>query len=676
MRAITSAARSTIINLLYLPLRAYELYMGPRRTESPNVEQGAPKVDVSIIAEASALILTRNNRWNLSGAMLLTLLNTTTNLAGSYLLGATAESFQSEDDQEVMGIMMSSRMLILATISLFGLSQLLPKLREKCLIPVHADISQRLQTMTTEHLIAKKSLGYHVKTPAAEQTNLVRKGFIVANSIRPVLTNIVPTLLDIAVSVIAFSGRYGSSMGLGMATTVLLYSLYSLKISPRITAVNEEMLHVGNKAWATITGAIGLDNYKAIHDHDQLSQTLEAVQTATIHGSEVYQHSRNVALNISIGHVTLMRVAMFGIFLLQKQKFSAQEFIAFFTILNRFAGQLPGFGASLNDVFGSIPDLRFVFNELATSTEIIDDYPDVPLIIEDDLIIHFNDLNFCYNPQSIDQPLIFDEFNLTLERGMLTALVSESGGGKSTLFNLLYRYYQPQEGSIIINSTDIAKVGLKSLRSQITIISQEHNLHKGTVRDNILLGIQHKMPGIDADQKIMELAERLGLVEFICSLRNGLDTQVGENGGALSGGQQQRVAILRGLLHPAPILLLDEITSALDNDSRWPILKGILNMVRESGMLCLMITHKLDEASLADRIVVLENGHVSQDGPHETLVDNPGCYQRLWQSEAGQVSRRPSPLLSPSALFGLDSGSKNDFDSSVTASTGKDEYTP
>lgn len=215
--------------------------------------------------------------------------------------------------------------------------------------------------------------------------------------------------------------------------------------------------------------------------------------------------------------------------------------------------------------------------------------------------------------------------NLKIPAGKTYALVGPSGGGKSSLANLIPRLYDPAIGTVLIDSVDVKEFELKSLRSQIALVSQDIVLFNDTIRNNILYGAE-KETGSSLD-RIIEMAD---LKKFIESLPEGLDTIVGERGIAVSGGQRQRIAIARAMIKDAPILILDEATSALDNESEASIKTAIDSLRKDRTTI--LVAHRLSTVKDADWIVVLDKGVVSQEGKHEDLLLEEGLYRSLYAS--------------------------------------------
>lgn len=238
--------------------------------------------------------------------------------------------------------------------------------------------------------------------------------------------------------------------------------------------------------------------------------------------------------------------------------------------------------------------------------------------------IEIRELSFGYS-----QRKVFRNLSLSVGGGSKIGLVGPSGAGKSTLINLLLRQYDLQSGSIRIDGQNIRDVALGSLRRQIALVPQSTNLFHRSIAENIHYG------RLDASkEEILEAAKMAQAHAFIESLPDGYETFVGERGVKLSGGQRQRISIARAILKNSPILILDEATSALDSESEVAIQEALKQLMK--GRTVIAIAHRLSTLRSMDRIVVLDEGEVVEDGPHESLVSRPdGLYARLWKSQVG-----------------------------------------
>jgi ATP-binding cassette, subfamily B, bacterial len=243
-----------------------------------------------------------------------------------------------------------------------------------------------------------------------------------------------------------------------------------------------------------------------------------------------------------------------------------------------------------------------------------------PLLPRDiDTALRFEAIAFRY-PSRLERDAV--NLSLSIRTGETVALVGRSGAGKSTLFQLLLRFYDPQSGSIYLRGQEISKLSLSDLRASMAIVPQDPVIFAGTIADNIRYG------KLDAtEQDIARAADLAEASEFISSLPNGLQTQVGERGLRLSGGQQQRLVIARAILKDAPILLLDEATSALDAQSERAVQKALDHLMQ--GRTTLVIAHRLATVVRADRIVVLNQGQIVDQGTHQQLIQRGGLYAEL-----------------------------------------------
>ncbi|MGN0298279.1 MAG: ABC transporter ATP-binding protein [Lachnospiraceae bacterium] len=252
--------------------------------------------------------------------------------------------------------------------------------------------------------------------------------------------------------------------------------------------------------------------------------------------------------------------------------------------------------------------------------EIFDEPGAVPLENAKGNIV-FDQVSFEY-PDDHNQ--VFRNLNLNIKPGEKVALVGPSGGGKTTLCNLIPRFYDVTEGNIYIDGKNIKDLTLKSLRSNIGVVQQDVYLFSGTVYENIVYG------KVDAScEEVIEAAKRAGAHEFIMDLKDGYDTYIGERGVKLSGGQKQRISIARVFLKNSPILILDEATSALDNESEYAVAKSLEAL--SEGRTTLTVAHRLSTIRNSDRILVLTEDGITEEGNHDELMKRKGIYYNLYQ---------------------------------------------
>jgi len=239
--------------------------------------------------------------------------------------------------------------------------------------------------------------------------------------------------------------------------------------------------------------------------------------------------------------------------------------------------------------------------------------------------IEFQDVSLTY-PTRTDPAL--NSVSFTVRSGETVALVGGSGGGKTTLANLLPRFYAPQSGRILLDGHDIQSLTLESLRANLALVSQDVVLFNDSIRANIAYGGM----GAATEAEVIAAAEAAHAMAFIREMPQGLETLIGENGMRLSGGQRQRLAIARALLKNAPVLILDEATSALDSESERLVQDALDTLMR--GRTTLVIAHRLSTIERADRIVVLDRGRIAESGTHAELLARAGVYEKLYRIQS------------------------------------------
>jgi subfamily B ATP-binding cassette protein MsbA len=244
--------------------------------------------------------------------------------------------------------------------------------------------------------------------------------------------------------------------------------------------------------------------------------------------------------------------------------------------------------------------------------------------------IHFDGVCFSYEGNGEGAREILRGIDLEIKRGEVLAVVGSSGAGKSTLVHLIPRFFDVTAGRILIDDDDVRDVTLASLRSQIGIVTQETVLFNDTLRNNIAYGQPHV-----SVKQVEEAAHAAHAHEFISMLPEAYNTMIGERGVRLSGGERQRIAIARAILKNAPVLILDEATSALDSESESLVQAALQNLM--TGRTVFVIAHRLSTIRRADRIVVLENGTISDIGAHEELIQKLGTYRRLYELQFAEA---------------------------------------
>lgn len=294
------------------------------------------------------------------------------------------------------------------------------------------------------------------------------------------------------------------------------------------------------------------------------------------------------------------------------------------TYLQRIAAQLFTLGEMLNGYDQALLEAA-PLSEMLTKDVIVMDQSGAQVLQTTNASIVFNDVSYTY-PNATTA--VINNLRLTIPAGQKVGLVGHSGAGKTTITHLLLRFADVTDGAILIDGQDIRNVTQKSLRENIAYVPQEPMLFHRSLRENIAYGKQDA-----TDKEILKAAKQANALEFIQKLPDGLDTLVGERGVKLSGGQRQRIAIARAILKDAPVLILDEATSALDSESEKLIQEALEKLMK--GRTSIVIAHRLSTIAKLDRIIVMDQGKITEDGSHTELVEKKGIYAKLWAHQSG-----------------------------------------
>jgi ATP-binding cassette subfamily B protein len=427
-------------------------------------------------------------------------------------------------------------------------------------------------------------------------------------------------------------------------------SLFSFVVAPpaflvlrkmirRIHGIARNQFTGGTRILETLQETLnGIRVVKAYTLEDVMRTRLEANVAELEHESNKWARVAHRAspLMEALGGLAIAMALIYGGFRVIETGATPGQFFSFlaaFMLAYEPAKRLARLNIELNS---GLVGVRILFDIIDTpATEPNDD--DKPVLQITNAQVEFNDVRFSYRPNEIT----IRGMTFSIEPGKMTALVGPSGGGKSTVLNLLLRFYEPDSGSIRIDGQTIADRSRRSLRRQIAYVGQDVFLFHGTIRDNIAVG----KPDASEDE-IVAAAKAAHAHEFIMNFPAGYDTPAGERGLQLSGGERQRIAIARALIKDARIILLDEATASLDSESERLVQDAMARLCEDRTTIA--IAHRLHTITHADRILVVESGAIVESGRHDELLHKGGRYAAFYRLQA-QGERLPTPVSAASA---------------------------
>jgi ATP-binding cassette subfamily B protein len=510
----------------------------------------------------------------------------------------------------------------------YGLSRVLGlffgEMRDAVFVKVSQHAVREIALSTFRHLHGL-SLRYHLERKTGGLSRIIERGTRGIDFIlRFMLFNILPTLLEIFLITYIFWSEFGVFYALVTLLSLVSYILFTTYITDwRLKfrrAMNDQDTKANTKA---IDSLLNFETVKYFtneeHEANRFNLALKAYERAAVK-SQLSLTLLNIGQGviISSGLVIVLIMAANGV---SDGRFTIGEFVLVNSLLIQIYMPLNFLGFVYREIKQSLVDMEKMFDVIATSTEVNDKSDAQDLSVKEGAI-SFDNVSFHY---AENRPIL-KNISFDVAAGTTTAIVGSSGAGKSTISRILFRFYDVIDGAISIDGQDIRDIKQKSLRDNIGVVPQDTVLFNDTIEYNIGYGDPKADRGA-----IVEAAKLAQVHDFVESLPEGYDAEVGERGLKLSGGEKQRVAIARTILKNPPILLLDEATSALDSHTEREI-QASLEAISK-GRTTIVIAHRLSTITTADQIIVLDKGEIVEKGTHDQLIKHQGQYYSLWQRQ-------------------------------------------
>lgn len=477
--------------------------------------------------------------------------------------------------------------------------------------------------------LANQSMTFHANRYGGTLVSSTSK-FVAAYS--SLIRTLTYTLLPSAASIVFTIGMLAPLVPVYVAllsVILVVYVVVVFKLYRKILPLNAEASAAQNRLSGELSDSI--TNIMAVKTSGRESYERALFRRANedVRTTSAARMSHTIRTGATTSTLIVLMMALTAVFIVGGHAWfgiSAGTLVMIFTYTNNLANRFNYFNSmfqQINQALGDAHDLTVILDE----PRLVADDEGAPDLAVTSGAIDFDDVRFHYADAS-ERDCVFDGLTLRIPAGQRVGLVGRSGSGKTTLTTLLLRLQDLQGGCICIDGQDIAHVHQVSLRRQIAYVPQEPLLFHRSIRENI----SYSRPEATEDE-VVRAAREANALEFVERLPDGLETQVGERGVKLSGGQRQRVAIARAILMDAPILVLDEATSALDSESEKLIQDALENLMR--GRTSIVVAHRLSTVASLDRIVVLSEGRIVEDGTHAALVAAGGEYARLWGRQSG-----------------------------------------
>ena len=494
---------------------------------------------------------------------------------------------------------------------------------------IFAKVAQRalrsLALETFEHIHAL-SLRYHISRKTGGLSRVIERGVKgVDFLLRFMLFSIIPLIIELTLVAIILFLVFDIWYLVVVVTTITLYIWFTFTVAEWRVKIRKEMNKQDTEAnQKAIDSLLNFETVKYFNAekveaarYDESMKQYEAAALKTSYSLSFLNVGQ--AFLITGGLVAVMIMAAIGV---QNGSLTVGDFVMVNAYMIQITMPLNFLGTVYREIRQALVDMSEMFELLAQAPDVIDSKNAYDLCVTEGRV-DFKNISFGYEPNRV----ILKNFNLSVKSGQNVAIVGTSGSGKSTIGRLMFRFYDINEGELLVDGNNIKDVTQSSLHSQIGIIPQDTVLFNDTIYYNIAYG------NLNADEdSVIAAAKSAKIHNFISNLPDGYKTTVGERGLKLSGGEKQRVGIARTLLKNPPILLLDEATSSLDTETENDIQENLYAMLKERTVIS--IAHRLSTIANNDLIVVLEHGEIVESGSHKELLAIKGRYSKMWSNQA------------------------------------------